>query len=216
VDFPVGDQTIKVLRGWIAVEVKIHGARFKFVDTHLECPIPYPPEYVAPTQYVQELQATQLMEDLEDVKLPIILAGDFNSDAKHTMNYPSDNTNSYSIIAGNNFKDAWDELRPNNPGFTWSLMEVPNTAPGVNFTPFERIDLIFSDGPEAVSIMRTGIEKLNGLYASDHAGVVAVFDLTNPHPSHQGRSYRYPMEYSGFHMPAHLFKYFRSLGFRRH
>jgi endonuclease/exonuclease/phosphatase family metal-dependent hydrolase len=211
-EFPVLDGTIKVLRGWIAADVQIHGSRFKFVNTHLEAPIPG--DYLAATQYLQELQAAQLMEDLDGVKIPIILAGDFNSDAEHTNNYLSDNTNSYDYIVASGFNDAWDELRPNNPGFTWSLFPVP----GINFEPFERIDLIFSNGPKAISIMRTGVDPVRGLYASDHAGVVAVFDLANHHPSHHGRKqvYQNNPEQIGFHLPANQLKNLWLHGFRRH
>jgi endonuclease/exonuclease/phosphatase family metal-dependent hydrolase len=205
---------ITVLRGWESVNVKVRGSGFKFVNTHLESPIP-DPDYIDGTMYLQELQAAQLMEDLENVKLPVILAGDFNSDAEHTNNYPSDNTNSYGFIVGAGFDDAWDELRPNNPGFTWSLFPVPE----LDFAPFERIDLIFSNGPRAISIMRTGVEPVYGLYASDHAGVVATYDLMTPYPSHHGRGpiYRnYPAEYPGYHMPSDLLKNLRFFSFRRH
>jgi endonuclease/exonuclease/phosphatase family metal-dependent hydrolase len=211
--FPVSFQTdpLSVLRGWMSVDVKIQGSRFKFVTTHLEAPLPG----IDVTKDLQFAQAMQLMEDLEDVKLPIIMAGDFNSDAEHTNNYPPDNTGSYDYIVGSKFSDAWDELRPNNPGFTWSLYPVA----GIDFAPFERIDLAFSNGPEAVSIMRTGLNKVNGLYASDHAGVVAVFDLMNQHPSHHGTSpiyQNFPKEYPGCHLPADIVRYFHRSGFRRH
>jgi endonuclease/exonuclease/phosphatase family metal-dependent hydrolase len=211
-EFSVMGGSIQVLRGWIAADVQVNGSRFKFVNTHLESPIPG--DYLAATQYLQELQAAQLMDDLDAAKIPIILAGDFNSDAEHTNNYPSDNTNSYDYIVASGFTDAWDELRPNNPGFTWSLFPVP----GINFEPFERIDLIFSNGPKAISIMRTGVDPVGGLYASDHAGVVAVFDLANHHPSPHGRKrvYQNNPEQIGFHLPANQLKNLWLHGFRRH
>jgi endonuclease/exonuclease/phosphatase family metal-dependent hydrolase len=211
-EFPVLGGSIQVLRGWIAVDVQIHGSRFKFVNTHLESPLSG--DYMAATQYLQTLQAAQLMEDLDEAKLPVILAGDFNSDAEHTNNYPSDNTESYNYIVAAGFSDAWDELRPNNPGYTWSLFPVP----GINFEPFERIDLIFSNGPKAISIMRTGVDPVHGLYASDHAGVVAVFDLADHQPSRHGRNriYRNSPEYFGFHLPANQIQNFRLSNFRRH
>lgn len=207
-EFPVMGGYIQVLRGWIAADVQMHGSRFKFVNTHLESP--FSVDYI----FLQELQAAQLMEDLDDAKLPVILAGDFNSDAEHTNNYPSDNTGSYDYIVASGFSDAWDELRPNNPGYTWSLFPVS----GITFEPFERIDLIFSNGPKAISIMRTGVDPVHGLYASDHAGVVAVFDLADQHPSHHGRNqvYRNNPEYFGFHLPANQIQNFRLSNFRRH
>jgi endonuclease/exonuclease/phosphatase family metal-dependent hydrolase len=213
-EVPFQEDPLTILRGWESVNVEVRGSRFKFVSTHLESPIP-DPAYIDATKYLQELQASELMEDLEDVKLPIILAGDFNSDAEQTNNYPSDNTNSFKIIEGFDFNDAWNELRPNNPGFTWSLYPVE----GINFAPFERIDLIFSNGPRAVSIKRTGLEAVDDFFASDHAGVVAVFDLMNHHPSHYGKipMYRnHPMEYPGCHLAADRLRHLYWSGFRRH
>jgi endonuclease/exonuclease/phosphatase family metal-dependent hydrolase len=209
--FPVEflGEDITVLRGWIAVDVNFRGSRFKFVNTHLESPIPG----IDSTKDLQVAQAMQLMEDLDDDKLPVILAGDFNSDAEHTNNYPSDNTDSYNYIVASGFSDAWHELRPNDPGFTWSLFPVPEIA----FEPFERIDLIFSKGPNPVSVMRTGMAPVFGLYASDHAGVAAAFDLTSHHPFRYGPKPFFGQYPAGqYRLPAHLLKNFRLFGFRRH
>jgi endonuclease/exonuclease/phosphatase family metal-dependent hydrolase len=204
---PFQEEPVTVYRGWISVNVNFHGDRFKFVNTHLEAPLPG----IDATKDLQVAQAMQLMEELDDAKLPVIMAGDFNSDAEHTNNYPSDNTYSYDYIVGAGFSDAWNELRPNNPGFTWSLYPVP----GINFEPFERIDLIFSNGPEPDSIVRTGLDEVNGLFASDHAGVAAVFDMTKQrHPRHDYRTY--PTEYFGCHVPADLLRNLHRSGFRRH
>jgi len=210
VEIPGMEGSIQVVRGWIAADIQMGNSRFKFVNTHLESPIPGVPE----TKYLQELQAAQLMEDLDEAKLPIILVGDFNSDAEHTNNYPSDNTGSYDDIVASGFIDAWDELRPKNPGYTWSLFPVD----GIAFEPFERIDLIFSNGPKPISVMRTGMEPVDGLYTSDHAGVVAVFDLADHQPSHHrsNRIYRDFPEYFGFQFPADQLRHLRPSDFRRH
>ena len=185
--FPVppelGDE-IDVLRGWIAVDVKIRGARFKFVNTHLESPIPASQDFLEWTQYIQYEQAKQLVSDLNATSLPIILAGDFNSDAEPTAYYPPDVTPSYDHIVSpaSGYIDAWDVLRnnPSNHGYTWPLyLDDPQSWLGP--VPFERIDLIFSKGLEASSIKTIGVDP-DGAYASDHAGVVAVFDLTNHRP----------------------------------
>jgi endonuclease/exonuclease/phosphatase family metal-dependent hydrolase len=216
-EVPFQDEPLTIKRGWESVNVEVRGTRFKFVSTHLESPIldPEHPEYMEWTQSLQTSQASELMAYLEDVKLPIILAGDFNSDAEQTGNYPSDNTESFQIIEGFDFNDAWDELRPNNPGFTWSLYPVE----GIDYAPFERIDLIFSNGPRAVSIKRTGLEPEGDFFASDHAGVVAVFDLMNHHPSHHGKTpmYKsYPTEYPECHVPVDRLRNLFGSGFRRH
>jgi len=177
--FNILGETIDVLRGWTALDVKIRGARFKFVNTHLEAPLPG--DLMEATQYLQLLQAMQLMSDLMETGLPVILAGDFNSDAEPTIGYPPDETESYEFILGSGYAEAWEQLRPEDPGFTWPL---PLGTDG-NVVPVERIDLIFSNGPQPASITSTGATPdSSGLFASDHAGVVAVFQLENHRPDH--------------------------------
>ncbi len=78
--FQTPADAISILRGWIAADVKIRGTRFKFVNTHLETPIPG--EFFEATAYLQLQQAMELVDALNDTGLPIILAGDFNSDAE--------------------------------------------------------------------------------------------------------------------------------------
>ena len=206
--FDVLGQEVSILRGWMAVDVSVCGSKFRFVNTHLESP--FGDDY---TKGVQVSQADQLMEDLSETNLPIILAGDFNSDAENTHFYYPDVTDSYSHIVASGFEDAWDELRPRSRGYTWPLML--DNAPTA---PIERIDLIFSSGPKAISIIMTGLDPLDGLHASDHAGVLAVFDLLN-HTFNHGRIPFYQRNQSahyGYHMPASLLKHLRLLAFRRH
>lgn len=173
--FPALDAEIDILRGWMAVDVKIRGARFKFVNTHLEAPLPGKPG----TQDLQVAQAVQLVEDLKATTLPVILAGDFNSDAEPTQYYPPDATPSYGLIAASGYVDVWEQLSSDDPGFTWPLM----SETGEPETPLERIDLIFTKGPWALSIVKTGeTPAADGLFASDHAGMVAALSLENHRP----------------------------------
>jgi endonuclease/exonuclease/phosphatase family metal-dependent hydrolase len=172
--FDLMGEEIPVLRGWMAVDVKLFGSRFKFVNTHLESPIPG--DYLQATQALQVAQATQLVYDLSAANLPVILAGDFNSDAEPTYLYPSDMTASYGILVGAGYYDYWHDRNGADPGYTWSLIGLDSNG-NVTFTdPFERIDLILSNGPYASSMKRIGTPFV-GFPASDHAGVVAEFQL---------------------------------------
>jgi endonuclease/exonuclease/phosphatase family metal-dependent hydrolase len=170
--FPTPAGNVEVLGGWMAAEIKIGNSRFKFVNTHLESANQAIPE----TFLLQLSQAKQLVEDLKGVNLPIILAGDFNSDAEPTKLYPSDATASYGYISRSGYIDAWERLHRRDHGYTWPLFGEDFMA-GMTVEPLERIDLIFSNGPKALSITRTGMEPVEHLYASDHAGVVAEFSL---------------------------------------
>ena len=69
-------------------------------------------------------------------------------------------------------------MRPAEIGYTWPLFLEDQLA-GIDPALFaERIDLLFSRGPKPISIEQTGLTAdQTGLYASDHAGVVATFDL---------------------------------------
>lgn len=182
--FPFMDDVIEVLRGWIAVDVKLHGSRFKFVNTHLEAPLPG--DFMELTQYIQFLQAQQLVAALSTSGTPVILAGDFNSDAEPTPGYPPDETPSYSFLVtpesygGGGYLDPWHEFHSaDDYGYTWPLFIMVDGIV-VAVDPIERIDLILSKGPEAVSIERIGTSSIDGLFASDHAGVVAEFQLADP------------------------------------
>ena len=177
--FPTPGGDIPVLSGWIELDVKIQGARFKFVNTHLSSAIYDIPD----TADLQFSQAAQLVENLQATPLPIILSGDFNSDPQSP--YEADATESYNYIAGSGYMDAWYELPQTDPGYTWPLFwEDQNPYEGP--IPLERIDLIFSNKLELYSIEKIGADPVEGLYASDHAGIVAGYELV-PHRSRKAR-----------------------------
>ncbi len=183
--FPTPFGTIQSLRGWIAADFKIRGARFKFADTHLESPVPG--ENFDQTALLQLAQANELITALGMSDLPVILAGDFNSDAEPTQLGP-DKTASASFIVEMGYTDAWRALTPaTDHGYTWALFLEDQASPPpyvlVTTAPFERIDLIFSRGPIPLSVEQTGTGPgAGGVYASDHVGVVATFDLENHRP----------------------------------
>ena len=176
--YPAGME-IPAPNGWMAIDVKIRGARFKFANTHLLSAVPG--DYFDFTAAVQLAQAEELLEGLSASSLPIILAGDFNSAAEPSEYYPSDATPSYGYIAAS-FFDAWAAAHPSNPGYTWPLF-WEDWMSGEMVEPFERIDLIFFKGVQPQSVLLTGSSPdYNGVYASDHVGVAANFDLENHRP----------------------------------
>lgn len=178
---PLG--TFQIPNGWMAVDVKMRGARFKFANTHLLSAVPaaVSPEVFAITSGIQALQAGELLEGLGVTGLPVILAGDFNSDAEVPQN-PPDNTSTAGIIAAVFGADIWHSLYPEDPGYTWPLF-FEDQLSNIPTSPFERIDLIYSGGPAALTVERTGTGPgPTGVFASDHVGVVAEFDLENHRP----------------------------------
>jgi endonuclease/exonuclease/phosphatase family metal-dependent hydrolase len=163
-NFPIAGQDIPFTRGWISVDARLRGKDYRFVTTHLET-------------FVNEYQAAQAQELLYgplDTYLPTILAGDLNSDA----NAPSfKNGPAVGILVNGGFRDIWSALHPTDAGLTWPYFLEDTTNPDV--TPFQRIDLILTRGygVEAESEQLIGTTPINGIWASDHAGVVATLKL---------------------------------------
>lgn len=161
--FTVAGETIPFLRGWISLQVKDRGKEFKFVTTLLET---FSPD-------VQAAQANELIAGPLTTDLPVILAGDLNSDA----NQPSwDNGPAFQILEAAGMQEVWSKLHPLNSGLTWPLFAEDPTGPT---TPRQRIDLILTKGQgiAAKRVMRTGLVPFQGNYASDHAGVFGQFVL---------------------------------------
>ena len=162
-NFTVAGQSIPFLRGWIAVDVKVRGKNYRFATTHLET---FSPDY-------QAAQTNELLSGPLNTDLPLILAGDLNSDA-HAPSW--ENGPAYGILTSAGFVDVWSKIHPNNAGITWPLfLEDSGIGPS---TP-QRIDLILTKG-SGVAPMRialTGLSPRNGLWSSDHAGVAAAFRL---------------------------------------
>jgi endonuclease/exonuclease/phosphatase family metal-dependent hydrolase len=186
-EFELMGEYIPVLRGWMAVDVKLHGSRFKFVNTHLESPLSADQQDYG--RLAQLGQAQELVTDLSTISVPIILAGDFNSDAESTGVYPPDETPTYSDILIDpfvgGFVDSWHLINGTDSGCTWSLFYLETDGTLIKIPPFERIDLILAKAPDedsrphAENMWTIGTDWVD-LPASDHAGVVAVFQVADP------------------------------------
>jgi endonuclease/exonuclease/phosphatase family metal-dependent hydrolase len=159
--------TLTIPRGWIAVDGKIRGKDFRFVTTHLE----------SFHFGVQAIQASELMQGPCNTELPVIIAGDLNTESP-TGN-PADNA-AYQVTIGSGFADAWTVSHPGDAGFTWPLhLEDPFTPFA---TPNQRIDLVLYRGKvglrRAELIGNTTLALTSsGLWPSDHAGVVVSINL---------------------------------------
>jgi endonuclease/exonuclease/phosphatase family metal-dependent hydrolase len=158
---PIAGVNVTFPNGWIAIDAKLRGKTYRFVDTHLGTVSP-----------VQAAQTQELLSGPLNTDLPVILAGDLNSDA-HAPSFA--NGPAYLMLINAGFLDAWYMLHQSDPGLTWPLFgEDPPLGPT---SLFERIDLILAKGNEvqATKILRTGTTPP---FASDHAGLVADFKLS--------------------------------------
>ena len=155
-------------RGWIAVDAQLRGKLYRVVTTHLE----------TFNLDIQAAQALELVNGPLISSLPVVLAGDLNSDADNPDPAQSP---AYHILIDAGFLDPWTTVHPGDPGFTWPLHgEDPTSA---SSSPNQRIDMILTRGDQiadrgAVLIGNTLSDLTpSGLWPSDHAGVVGSFTL---------------------------------------
>jgi endonuclease/exonuclease/phosphatase family metal-dependent hydrolase len=152
-------------RGWLAADVDVRGARFRFVTSHLQAE--------GPGNAIQEAQGLELLTGPAATTLPVVLVCDCNSRADGT------GTATYGNAIAAGFADAWLEREPHDAGLTCCQAEDLRNA----VSEFDqRIDLVLVRGNAHVRQARTvGGEPddrtPDGLWPSDHAGVVATLQL---------------------------------------
>ena len=115
---PIG---ISVYRGWCSVDLEVRNRAFRIIDTHLE-------EALSESlPDIQGYQAAELLTGPANTNLPVILSGDFNSDA-----YGNYGPSVYPLLTTyGGFQDAWSVARPGESGFTWGhddLLSDPSVA----------------------------------------------------------------------------------------
>ena len=167
---PTPSGTLTSTRGWTAVDAKLRGRRFRFVNTHLESAAPPP----------RNAQAAELVAPGGPVRVagkPVILVGDMNSDP----NGKESDADAVKTIKGAGLFDLWPRIMSGNSGFSCCLnnSDLSDTT-GAGFD--HRIDLIFSkpalkgSGGKVVG-KKPSDRASNGLWPSDHAGVVLTLRL---------------------------------------
>lgn len=155
--------TVTVFRGWTSADVKHRGKTYRFINAHVE-------SFFEP---VQLAQVAELIQRASSADVPVILAGDFNSDAEA-------GGTAYGMLTDAGFADVWNLMPPSDPGYTWALSdEIPN----VITIPTQRLDLILTRGAIEHSSVDVLGEDLaadltpSGFRPSDHAAVRATFVL---------------------------------------
>jgi endonuclease/exonuclease/phosphatase family metal-dependent hydrolase len=149
-----------IYHGYITADVQAGSERFRFVNTHLDSIYPFDPQ-----GSLQVAEAAELVTALAASPLPVVLCGDFNSNAEAGP----EQTATVGMILNIGFTDVWREFNPVGTGYTWPLYsEDPLGGPTV---PVERIDLIFTRGVRPLKVV---VKGLTAPWASDHAGVVSM------------------------------------------
>jgi len=151
------------LHGYISADITAGSETFRLIDTHLESTYAFDA-----TGVLQSAQAGELVAALNATQLPVLLCGDFNSNAEAGP----EQTASVGLILTAGFTDVWRQFNATGTGFTWPLdFEDVASGPAI---PNERIDLIFTRDIRALKVDETGS---NAPVASDHAGVVATVQI---------------------------------------
>ena len=165
--------------GWISAMVHLGNRHFRLAVTHLSSPVPGDPAATA----IQVQQAQQLLNELRNSAVPVVIAGDFNSDAiLGTAGPGPDNTPTAALIQSAGYVDTW-AAAGSGTGPTWPFFLEDQFPPPfvIPSTPFERIDLIFSQGLSVVNVEHVIAPGPTAnqfpTFGSDHAGVLATFQF---------------------------------------
>lgn len=166
-----GPEDILAPRGWASVDANVKGARFRFVNTHLEA-------FAAP---VRQGQASELVfaGGPTDSRKPVILAGDLNSDDElvETGTGSQADEGPYELITDAGFVERSVDV----PGIPEDRYACCFHNPGID-DPLDffdhNVDHVMVDKP-AIRLVRsyvTGDSFMtpDGLWASDHGGIVSV------------------------------------------
>lgn len=183
----VAGQQIAVTRGWAQVDVALHGARIRFVDTHLEA-------YGVPPlkDQVRNPQAQELVAALDASPYPVVLVGDLNTRPTMCTDIPRDdpfehvldqNVVAYGTIVAAGYREVWPVLHPDAPCSPAGWTSGQASLDGAVSTLTHRIDDVFvTPGvtPLVVRVMGASPwdKTPSGLWPSDHASTWAQLRVT--------------------------------------
>lgn len=175
-ELPIGGQTVPILRGWTATDVKVRGTHaFRFVNTHLEAFHP-----------IRRLEQAEELVDADGPAtspLPVVLVGDLNSD-DDTVEGPggSDRFAYLHLLSQRMVSRSTDE--PLSCCLDSPLLAVAEAEKvGAGIDDFDhQVDHILTRDPEQVTLQSsavTGLQPVNGFWDSDHAGVFSALRFSN-------------------------------------
>lgn len=164
---PTQGGTLTSQRGWTAVDGKLDGKQFRFVNTHLE----------AALDAARDTQAKELVSASGPLrtKKQLFLTGDMNSDPQGRES----TAGAFDIIKGAGMIDGWSLLKGSDPGYSCCL-EKPDLSDTSSASFDHRIDFVFVK-PKLKALKGWVVGKKlserapNGLWPSDHAGVAIKF-----------------------------------------
>ena len=158
-----GAVPIDVTRGWTRVEAKVgKGPWFSFTNTHFEA---FDDETETPS--IRQLQATETGEPggYADSNRPTVLVGDLNSDDQSVA---ENDQKAYNALLG----FGWRPRSTESP-MSCCVNDLFNAPPSL----FDHhIDHVMTNSPRQVRLLSSSVvgrHQVDGIYPSDHAGVVS-------------------------------------------
>jgi endonuclease/exonuclease/phosphatase family metal-dependent hydrolase len=170
---PIPGSEFSLTRGWCSVDVSTQSQKFRYISVHLE------EEFFSE---IQKRQVDELLGGPAHTTMPVIVAGDFNSDPFNRDIYSGALAYNAMRTAGH-FTDTWAVLHPHNRrgGLTWGHDEYLADRT-VHFN--RRIDFVFFRGcdfdplnAEPIDIEVRHAKGRPPLWASDHAALVASLQI---------------------------------------
>ncbi|MGH9521516.1 MAG: endonuclease/exonuclease/phosphatase family protein [Terriglobales bacterium] len=165
---PLG--SINVNRGWAYADVTWRGRPVRFVTAH-------PESFYDPIENAQVYELISGVANPYAAGRPVIMAADFNTNAlapAYSSQYAG-----YALITGiAGFTDAWAATEK-TAGYTCCQL---NSLTNKKSLLDQRIDFVFTSGAVAENAKLTGNkpdDRVDGLWPSDHAGLVARIRLGN-------------------------------------
>jgi endonuclease/exonuclease/phosphatase family metal-dependent hydrolase len=158
-----GASQITFTRGWTALDASVRGQKFHLIDTHLES---------ESAGTFREDQASELVTNQGAATHPnTVLVGDLNSDPNiapgSDPNADSSSNIAYNRIIAGGYRSL------SGPGNTDGHAEILNNPGDNNLT--KRIDHILTNSSRITMLSTKVLNKFaNGLWGSDHAGVLSV------------------------------------------
>lgn len=161
---PVG-ASFPVQRGWGSVDVRLQDRDLRLITTHLWD--------VPPFNLSQANEALQ--NAVNSTTLPVVFVGDFNAVA----NNPAGSTlATYQALISAGLVDAWTQAHGLDPGLT--CCQNPDLT-NVTSQYTRRVDLVLLRGGISVRdihlVGNNPSDRTQGLWPSDHAGVVATLQI---------------------------------------
>ena len=156
--FTVEGLGLDIESAYVAVDATVSGVTYRVVNTNLD-------EFAKP---VRVAQTQELIDSLADETLPVILLGDFNT--------PAPDGTAYQLLRSAGYVDLWQLDTESTPGNTCCQDEDLRNEVS---TLSKRSDLIFARHLKPAQIRTDTLsERLpSGVWASDHAGVVAHLEF---------------------------------------